>query len=95
VVKYKQEIEARQQKQQLTVPLAKIPAKAHRAMQDASFEQSFEIGNTKSGVSASAVNNVIALPNHFLGRIWNTTMTTNDKRRMTTINYKPVDRRVL
>jgi hypothetical protein len=84
VVKYKQEIEACQQKQQLAVTLAKRPTKAHRAMQDASLEESFVIGSTKSGVSASAVNNATAYP--LLGSDLEHDHDDNDKRRIT-MNY--------
>jgi tetratricopeptide (TPR) repeat protein len=64
---YKKEIEAYQQKQQLAATLAaQRPAKADRAMQDASLERSFEIGNTTNGgcgASASAaVNSATAYP---------------------------------
>lgn len=68
-IKYKLEIEAHQQKQHLAVTLAATrPAKADRAMQDASLERSFEIGRTNSGVaSASAVNNNNATAYPLLG----------------------------
>jgi tetratricopeptide (TPR) repeat protein len=63
---YQREIQAHQQKQQLAHQLAaQRPAKADRAMQDASLERSFEIGHTTNGgggASASAVNNATAYP---------------------------------